>query len=257
MEATHVHYAYPRHTHDHYVICVVDRGMQSFTHKGTKYYTPPNGLILINPDIVHTGEPAIEQGFHIRSLYPSTKQLQSVFTELTGLDHGAPFFGAVRVDDPIATRHVVNLHMALKNEAELLACESHYLNTMAYLIERYADVSVSQRRIGQEHKAVQQSRDYIEANFARPIALAELARHVDLSTYYFLRVFRKTVGMPPHAYLQNVRIQHAQRLIEQGNSLADVAFDVGFNSQSHLTRRFKQFVGITPGEYAVQMGVRS
>jgi AraC-like DNA-binding protein len=58
--------------------------------------------------------------------------------------------------------------------------------------------------------------------------------------------------MPPYAYLESVRIRHAQQLIENGKSLAEVAAEVGFSSQSHLTRRFKKIIGATPGQYAAQ-----
>ncbi len=56
--------------------------------------------------------------------------------------------------------------------------------------------------------------------------------------------------MPPHAYLENVRIRQAERLIRSGLSLADVAVHVGFSSQSHMTRSFKKIIGVTPGQYA-------
>lgn len=60
-------------------------------------------------------------------------------------------------------------------------------------------------------------------------------------------------GVPPYAYLESVRIRNAQRLIESGKPLAEVAAEVGFNSQSHLTRHFKKIIGATPGQYARQI----
>ena len=77
MHANFVRHAYPRHAHDYYVICVVDRGRQSFLHAGRKHYTPVGGLILINPGEVHTGEAAIRDGFAYRALYPSADLLLS------------------------------------------------------------------------------------------------------------------------------------------------------------------------------------
>ena len=74
-----------------------------------------------------------------------------------------------------------------------------------------------------------------------------------LSPYYLLRAFRAEVGMPPHAYLESIRIRRAQRLIEAGQPLAEVAAEMGFSSQSHLTQRFKQIIGVTPGQYARQL----
>ncbi len=257
MIGAHVNYAYPRHTHDHYALCVVDHGLQSFTHKGTKYYTPPNGLILINPDIVHTGEPAKAQGFRIRALYPTLEQLQAVASELQGCPSTAPFFQNVRIDDTQATRHFLQLHRALTTDSDPLVVETLYFNTMAYLIEHYAELKLSPQTLGDERRAVQQAIDYIQSNYGARLDLAALASEVGFSRYYFLRVFHQTVGMPPHAYVQNVRVQRAQDLIRQGESLASVAHAVGFSNQSHLTRSFKRFVGITPGAFASQMGARS
>jgi AraC-like DNA-binding protein len=62
--------------------------------------------------------------------------------------------------------------------------------------------------------------------------MAELAEHVSLSPYYLLRVFHAEVGMPPYTYLESVRIRQAQRLIQAGKPLAEVAVEVGFSSQS-------------------------
>jgi AraC-like DNA-binding protein len=56
--------------------------------------------------------------------------------------------------------------------------------------------------------------------------------------------------MPPYAYLESVRIRHTQRLIKAGTTLAEVAAEVGFSSQSHMTRQFKKIIGVTPGQYA-------
>ena len=65
-----------------------------------------------------------------------------------------------------------------------------------------------------------------------------------------LRVFRASVGLPPHAFLTRVRILHAQALIRAGVSLTRVALDTGFSDQSHLIRHFKRALGVTPGAYA-------
>jgi AraC-like DNA-binding protein len=59
--------------------------------------------------------------------------------------------------------------------------------------------------------------------------------------------------MPPHLYLETVRIREAQRLLSEGETLAQAAYLVGFSSQSHFTQRFKRIIGVTPGVYAQQM----
>jgi len=252
LRAYYVQHAYPRHSHDYYVLCVIEGGMQSFTHGGTKYVTPPGGVILLNPGAVHTGEPATADGFQMRSLYPTASHMQMALDELTERRHALPFFPAVRIDDRWARDRLIKLHHTLANGTDILEAESCFLWTLAQLIKRYADISLAEQRIGVETDAIRRAQRYIDEHFMHGISLRQIAEHVSLSPYYLLRAFRAHIGMPPYAYLESVRIRQAQRLIEIGKPLVEVAGEVGFSSQSHLTHRFKQIIGVTPGQYAQQ-----
>jgi AraC-like DNA-binding protein len=253
LHAYYVQHAYPRHSHDYYVISLIERGRQSFTHQGAKHLTPPGGVILINPGAVHTGEAVDRKGFELRSLYPTPSLMEKSVFELTSRSHGLPFFKEVRIDHPWAMRSVLSLHQALLEGVSDLECESRFLSTLSLLIGRYADVSSDNGHLGHEKKAIQQACRYIDEHFAQGVSLSELSQQVSLSPYYLLRVFRAEVGMPPYAYLESVRVRQAQHLIENGKPLAEVAAEVGFSSQSHLTRRFKKIIGATPGQYAEQL----
>jgi AraC-like DNA-binding protein len=158
----------------------------------------------------------------------------------------------VRVDRPWIRDGLLALHQAMAQETDGLEIEARFTWTLAQLVKRYADSRYGEQRTGRERRAVRQARRYIDERFAQGISLTQLAEHVSLSPYYLLRVFRAEVGMPPYAYLESVRIRQAQRLIEAGRPLVEVAAEVGFSSQSHLTQRFGQIVGVTPGQYARQ-----
>lgn len=93
---------------------------------------------------------------------------------------------------------------------------------------------------------------FMEENLAEPLTLAQLARICDLSVYRFATVFRQETGIPPHQYLCRLRILHAQELLRQGTSPATAAMESGFFDQSHLSRHFKRFCGLTPGRFAAQ-----
>lgn len=256
LNAFYVHHAYPRHSHDYYVICVIERGVQSFTHRGRKHITPPGGLILINPGMVHTGEAADDHGFEMRSIYPTASHMQTAAFELTGRQQATPFFAEVRVDNRSTRDSVRALHRAVAQGAGALECESRFTWTLAQLIKQYADIRYDEERLGREQNAVQRARRYIDECYAEGISLTELSDYVSLSPYYLLRVFRTEMGMPPYAYLESVRIRHAQRMIEEGKPLVEVAAEVGFSSQSHLTNRFKKIIGATPGQYATALKSR-
>jgi AraC-like DNA-binding protein len=87
---------------------------------------------------------------------------------------------------------------------------------------------------------------------ARPAAqwtVRELARDVGLSRSIFAERFTAYVGTPPMEYLARWRVQLASRLLDQGASIVESAEQVGYGSESALTRVFKRHVGITPGEW--------
>jgi AraC-like DNA-binding protein len=179
--------------------------------------------------------------------------MKMAMIERTGRSQALPIFTNVRVDHPWAARSILSLHKAMSGEADELECESRFIHTLAQLIEQYADIPSNEQKLGNEKKAIQQACRYMDDYFAQGVSLSLLAQHVALSPYYLLRAFCAEVGMPPHAYLESVRIQHTQKLIKAGKPLADIAADVGYSSQSHMTRHFKNVIGVTPGQYAQQI----
>ncbi len=84
----------------------------------------------------------------------------------------------------------------------------------------------------------------------RDVSLSELATACGSSPFHLARAFTAQFGLPPHAYLNNLRVMHAKRMIRAGVRLAEVAYAVGYCDQSHLNRRFKKIVGVTPSQYA-------
>jgi AraC-like DNA-binding protein len=82
------------------------------------------------------------------------------------------------------------------------------------------------------------------------VPLADLTNETGLSRFQALRAFKRDFGLTPHTYQLRVRLGLAQRSLRDGGRAADVAADLGFADQSHFTRHFKRFVGLTPTEYA-------
>ncbi|SDR49835.1 transcriptional regulator, AraC family [Paraburkholderia fungorum] len=98
-------------------------------------------------------------------------------------------------------------------------------------------------------RAVQRALDFIDACFADPISLSELAGVAQLSISRFAVRFSAEIGVSPQQYVRLVRVRHAQRLLRRGLPPSIVATEVGFFDQSHLCRHFKRVLGRTPGEW--------
>ena len=92
---------------------------------------------------------------------------------------------------------------------------------------------------------------HVSVHYGQAITLKDVAERANCHPDTLCRVFRQAVGYGLGEYVKRVRIDHARRLISCGRlSLGEIAFQVGFQDQSHFGRAFKQFIGCTPGEYA-------
>jgi AraC family transcriptional regulator len=93
-------------------------------------------------------------------------------------------------------------------------------------------------------------REYIEQHLEGDLSIHALGKLLGMNPQYFANAFRLTTGFTPHRYVSHRRIVKAQQLLQGTTlSLAEVAYQSGFKSQSQLTTLFRQFTGITPGNF--------
>lgn len=124
---------------------------------------------------------------------------------------------------------------------------------MLYLPPAYLHAKprvVSGKPDGASTIAVRAVRAFLDQVFAKPVTVDDMARVAHLSPHHLIRAFRRTFGLPPYMYVEQLRVQRARQLIESGTPIATAAVAAGFSDQSHLTRRFKRTLGITPGVFA-------
>jgi AraC family transcriptional regulator len=92
--------------------------------------------------------------------------------------------------------------------------------------------------------------EYIEANLADEIMLADLAAIAGVSNTHFCRAFHKSAGIASHQYLIRRRVERAKALLAEGElPIAQIALAVGFGNQSHMTTHFRRVVGTTPRRF--------
>jgi AraC-like DNA-binding protein len=251
LELIHARYRNQRfdpHFHDTYSIGMLEQRAMAFQARGAVHTASRGQITIINPGVVHTGEPATEGGWQYRSLYPSIASLKAVARELTGLEADMPYFPLV-FHDPQLSAALRALHQSLETPGAALERQSVYLMLLATLIHRHADARYAPQAVRVEHRAVLQAKAFLRAHVSDDVSLEELTHVTGLSPFYLVRVFKQQTGLPPHRYQTQLRVELAKQRLRAGADIATVALDVGFADQSHLTRKFKAVVGVTPGQY--------
>ncbi|HIO96977.1 MAG TPA: AraC family transcriptional regulator [Leucothrix sp.] len=249
LQACYKDQTFSRHVHEGYCINLIDSGAQRFYRSGANHLAPQNSIVFVNADEVHDGCKATENGWSYRAMYPTPELLANISIELEGKRNDAPWFPQAVVTDAYTVSKLHHLFTLLEHSSNPLERETCYLSTMTELISRHSKQNKALTKLGHEPLAIKRMRNYLDEHFVENISIKTLADSVELSPFYLARLFNKTVGLPPHAYQIQRRVQKAKQLIHHNVKLSDVAVDCGFTDQSHLSRHFKRSLGITPGAY--------
>jgi AraC family transcriptional regulator len=94
---------------------------------------------------------------------------------------------------------------------------------------------------------MENARDYLFRHFTEGVSLAQLADHCHVSTFHFSRIFKAVLNTSPHQYLTELRLNHAQLLLQSTRlPVTQVAFQSGFSSLEYFATTFRQRFGCTP-----------
>jgi AraC-like DNA-binding protein len=125
--------------------------------------------------------------------------------------------------------------------------QSDALAELAHALAAVAGTPV--RRAKGDFQAARRVRDYLNANCARVVPLAELEAATGRDRWSLSHDFRTFYGTSPYRYLTMRRLDAVRRMLLTGNSLAHAAADAGFADQSHMTRQFSKTFGLTPARW--------
>ena len=250
LRAAHQTQSFPRHTHERYAIGVIEAGALGFHYRGENVVATSGDISLCIPGEAHTGQPAADTGWAYRMFYFEPAFLETLTSEMADRSRSLPFFqSGVIADDALATL-LRALHIRLeRGTASRLEQDSLLLSVLTQLIGRYADEPLPTFKPRRETRAVTQVKRHLENHYAEPVSLDDLAHLTGLSRGYLVQSFRETAGVPPHAYLRQVRVERAKERLAAGQPVAEVALETGFTDQSHLTRWMGRLWGFTPGQY--------
>lgn len=243
-------HAYDPHWHDSYLVGVTEQGVQQFTCRRQRHASTPGQVFLLEPGEVHDGDAPTEDGFTYRMLYLDPQWISSEVSALfeDAPDHHQPGFAATLSQDPRLASAIWFAYSALHGQepsmvrqGALDALLERMTGHLAWRLRQTADPRLPQVAL--------RAQDYLHAHFRRDVGLDELVLACGVDRFRLTRAFKAAFGMAPHAYLVQLRLSRARRLLAQGLRPVEVAFDTGFADQSHLGRWFMRVYGLTPASY--------
>lgn len=256
VEAMHAHFerhVYHRHSHETYSLGVTDDGAQSFTCRGAKHTSGPGMVMVFNPDDPHDGWAGDERGFTYRMIHIGPPLVGGILEDMTGRPAGLPLFADPVVTDPELAGNLGALHRALLLGAPALRRDELLAATVGSAVRRAA---VRARLPGPDDlpprgagAIATRAGELIRERLADDVTASDLAAAAGRSRFTVHRAFLSVYGLPPSDYQRQLRLRAARDLIVAGVPISQAAAQSGFADQSHLTRWFTRYYGITPARY--------
>ncbi|MDO4965590.1 MAG: helix-turn-helix domain-containing protein [Lachnospiraceae bacterium] len=120
-----------------------------------------------------------------------------------------------------------------------------------WFVKKFAEnaLYISDRKENQSESAVEKAKKYMEENFAKDISLEDVSMKVDISSYYFSKLFKEETGRNFIEYLTELRMEEAKKLLKETDmSMKEICSMVGYSDPNYFSRNFKKYTGVTPTE---------
>jgi AraC-like DNA-binding protein len=256
LEAMHAHFerhVYHRHSHDTYSLGVTDAGAQSFTCRGAAHTSAAGMVMAFNPDDPHDGQATDGFGFTYRMIHIGPELVSTVLADAADRPVGLPLFADPVVSDPVLAARLRRLHGALLGDATALRRDELLTGVVLAAVRlpraRSARPGRADAGPADARRVAGRARDLIAGRYRDDLTAADLAAATGRSRFAVHRAFTHVYGMPPSDYQRQLRLREARALIAAGTPISEAAVLAGFADQSHLSRWFVRYYGVTPGRY--------
>lgn len=253
VEAIRAHFtghAYDPHWHDTWLVGVTEQGVQQFHSRRQRHQSHPGTVFLLEPGELHDGDAIDERGFTYRMLYIDAQFMQQ---QMESLFPAAPsgfelsFARTLTADRSLAQTTFRAFEVIQLQEIKMVK-EAAMQQMFSDLTRHYhwrRKVVLPDQAPGLAFRA----REYLHAHLHDNIGLSDMADALAVDRFRLTRAFQAQFGLPPHAWLIQLRLTHARRLLAQGIAPVEVAVQLGFADQSHLGRWFRRAYQLTPARY--------
>jgi len=244
----------PLHVHETLQLLLPASRFTFMSGRGPAGVVYPGIVYLTSPLVLHGARSVDGTPISKRVVLVATEVLVTLWGELSdGRQVLPPRLREAAIQDAGLSRELYALFELLRQPLMARECETRLLRCLVRLFASQAGHSPVLSDLAARHAtAVRRARDYLHAHLADDISVDDVTHIAALSKWQLLRSFRREFGLSPHAYLMQLRLARARRLLEREQPPSLVAHEAGFPDASHLARCFRNFVGLTPTRYARQ-----
>jgi AraC-like DNA-binding protein len=217
-------------------------------HRRQRGTLEPGSLLCVHPGDVIEARKVLRPGSG-SALTIESDALSSYLAEHGVLERSVNFKPFVRMSSCIRDRLAEVFHV-FRHGFMPMAVESAMVAFVAVAVDELLAEPPRPSAREADALAAERVRDCLQDDPSATTDLSTLAQRTGMSRFRVLRVFKRHFGLPPHAYQLRVRLGLAQKALRAGAQPAEVAADLGFVDQSHMTRHFRRLLGVTPAQYA-------
>ena len=247
LSASFKDFSYSKHWHDEFAIGIIEEGAEGVDFNGSKIYIPKNNIVAINPGEVHTGFSVSDNGWKYRMFYFDSDLIKSILSEYS--IQKDTLITNPNISNPYLFRNLLDLHHSLESEHFNLTRDSLLINTITELFIKYGSQKFDVKRYKKDFLINKKIKEYLIDNFSQNISLDELSNLTNMNKYQLIRSFKKEYKLTPHQFLNLIKINKSKEFLNKGYSITDTALECGFFDQSHLSRYFKSYTGVSPNIY--------
>ncbi|MGJ7582440.1 AraC family transcriptional regulator [Variovorax sp. RHLX14] len=248
LQADFTTHDYAPHVHDALVVAVTETGGSEFRSRGRADVARPQALLVFNPSEPHSGRMGGSARWRYRSFYLAEPAIRDILCAV-GIDQPGYFTSNVLQDPELVARFLSLHHMLDGEPRDALLRREGFIRTFGDLLQRHGQASRRIPKSPREAAALAPALELLRDSYATPLTLERMGAVAGLTPFQLIVAFKRVLGLTPHAYLTQLRLEAALRRLQAGQSVVDAALAAGFYDQSALNKHFKRTFGVTPLQY--------
>lgn len=253
MRAEFTTHEFPQHVHEAFVVAVTERGGSVVKSRGTIEQASHGALFAFNPGEPHAGWMGRSTSWTYRSFYLAKPAMERLAVALD-IAH-LPCFTRNMFTDPDLIADFLAIHAAHDRARQPDSQRDELMSAFGRLFIRHGSGGSRIAGPPADDELLRRAVEIMRQRYTEPLQLRDVASALQLTTFQLIGLFKRRLGLTPHAYLTQMRLNAACRLLKRAWAPAEAAAASGFYDQSAMCKHFKRCYAITPAQFARANGV--